>query len=489
MEVRQPQSSPAVSENNPQLSLQRCISFLKAAGNDNERFAALLLVTQLVHSNSVDSAGRRSLFHAVGFNFINRLLNSTNVPNECPQDVYRSLALTILACFATDEEFLVHPEMISKIPLFLDSISDEVENEAILDDSYQILTSLASTSIGCSHLARKEAFSSLCRSTSCVNQSKSKKAVEIIVRIVNSSPCALWEEQTEILLETVKTLSKSFREAQDYTKFELCKSLVILLTSADKSIFQRVQEKHWLEDIYIGLNQILQSKVSSQERDPAVILVSLVIELVGMDWMIGPAGQESPGLFILSMTIASIETRMILDGKTWKEITPKADLLISCYNILEKAINFVIVNNFSSANDTHLPKTVSNSLPKVYSLATEAIHSIIQHLENVACTQDQRTKNEKVGQLLYASVRVLCAWMAEETAALQDSMCKLLPFLLKLGKEYLDTSSGIVFFFFNFILTVRYHSVGDLISCRFCDFTVSACFMREPQQPVLFLKA
>ena len=35
--------------------------------------------------------------------------------------------------------------------------------------------------------------------------------------------------------------------------------------------------------------------------------------------MLGSIGQELPGLFILSTTVASIETRMILDGKAWTE--------------------------------------------------------------------------------------------------------------------------------------------------------------------------
>lgn len=443
MEDAQQLCAPGQSENNSQSSLQKCISVLKAARNDNERFAALLLVTQLVHSNSVDSSGRRQLFDAVGFNFINRLLGTRNVPNECPQDVYRSLAITILACFATDEEFLVHSEMISKIPLFLAGISNEEENKAILDDSYEILSSLASTSVGCSHLARKEAFSTLCRIASGCSQNKSKKAVEIMAQIINNSPCAIWEEQREILFDALNALSERFKEAQDSTKFELCNSLVLLLAGAEKVVFQRDEGSRWLEAIHTGLNQILQSKVSPQQRDPAILLVSLVIDLVGMDWMLQSTGQESPGLFILSTTIASIETRMILDGKTLIEIIPKAAVLISCYNILEKAINFAVVNTGSSrsSSDGDFWKLTNSSLPKVYSQATEAIHSIIQFLQSVACFQDKETLDGRSGQLVYASVRVLCAWMAEETAALQDSICKLLPFLLKLGKESLDTSS------------------------------------------------
>lgn len=433
-----------ISENDPKLSLQKCISVLNAARNDNERFAALLLVTQLVNSNSLDSCGRRSLFNVVGFNFVNRLLRSRNVPNECPQDVYRSLAFAILACFATDEEFLVHPEMISKVPLFLAGMSNEEENEAISNDCYQILTSLASTSTGSSHLSGKETFSTLCQVASDVNQANSKKAVELVVRIVNNSPRGVWKEQRDNLFQVLKALCQRFKEAQDRTKFELCNYIALLLAGAEKSLFQRNTENGWLEYVYTGVKDILQSKVSSQQRDPALILVSLVIELVGMDWMIGSAEQDSPGLFILSTTIASIETRMILDGKAVTDVIPKTSLLISCYNILEKAINFVIVNSgtFSSLKGGHLPEMISHSLPKVYGLATEAIYSIMQFLENVACTQVKEATGEYPSQLVYASVRVLCAWMAEETAALQDSICKLLPFLLKLGKESLDTSTG-----------------------------------------------
>lgn len=82
----------------PKSSLRKCISLLKVAKTDTERFAALMLVTQLVSSNEVDVAGRRELFDAIGFKFLNRLLSTRNVPNSCPPDVYQSLSLTILAC-------------------------------------------------------------------------------------------------------------------------------------------------------------------------------------------------------------------------------------------------------------------------------------------------------------------------------------------------------------------------------------------------------
>ena len=438
-------------------SLQKCISVLNAAKSDTERFAALLLVTQLVQSNAIDVAGRRQLFDAIGFKFINRLLNTTNVPSDCPQDIYNSLALTILACFSTDEELRVHPEMLTKIPLFLAGISNSAEgsnvNEATVDTCYQIIASLACSSTGCTHLVEKGAFSTLCRVVSGEKDGKyTSKAIETLLRILNNSRCVFWKEQRDVLFEALNALSVKFREAQNNTKFELCRYLVLFLSGAEKSVFQGV-EHSWLASIYTALNEILQSKISSEQRDPAIVLVSVVIELVGMYWMIEFSGEESPGLFILSLTIASVEIRMILDGKTAGEIVPKASLLSSCFNILEKAINFAIVNTGSLQNNRQLTAIVSDSLPRVYSIATESIHSIVLFLDHVAQEMDKRIMTTQERQVMLASVRVLCAWMAEETAALQDDICKLLPFLLKLGKESLDSCTGKRIFLINCCFT------------------------------------
>lgn len=447
---------------NPESSLQKCTTVLRTAKNDTERFAALLLVTQLVHSNEIDGVGRRQLFDAIGFKFLNRLLNTRNVPSDCPAEVYNSLALTILACFSSDEELCEHPEMIKKIPLFLNGISSSAETgvgEGSVEDCFQIIASFALSSTGCRRLMQNGAFSTL---SGVVSQNKdekhTKKALETLLRILNNDPRVFWQEQRQVLIEALNDLSQRLSEAQDNTKFELCNYLVLFLSGAEKSVFQG-GENRWLACVYKGLNDILQSKISSEQRNPAIILLSAVIELVGMDWMMEFSLQQSPGLYILSLTIVSVEIRMILDGKTVAEIVNKATLLCSCFNILEKAINFAIVNAGVSPNNRKLPAIVLDGLPKVYSLATESIHSIVMFLDYVAQVGTKATDQER--HVVLASVRVLCAWMAEETAALQDDICRLLPFLLKLGKESLKASQGIM------LISINISKVVNCVSMLF----------------------
>ncbi|XP_077861911.1 neurochondrin-like [Saccoglossus kowalevskii] len=57
--------------------LDRCLAALRAAKSDTEVFAALLLVTKLVKADSTNTEVRRKIFDAVGFTFLNRLLNTS----------------------------------------------------------------------------------------------------------------------------------------------------------------------------------------------------------------------------------------------------------------------------------------------------------------------------------------------------------------------------------------------------------------------------
>lgn len=332
--------------------------------------------------------------------------------------------------------------MINKIPMLLTTIKAAERNEsAIADDCYQILASFAGSSTGIRHLVEMGAISKLCE---VLEEKYSKNAIEILLRILYNELRVLWREQRDDLLGVLSTLSRLFKETQDSSKFELCNFLVLFLSGAEKSTFEGQEDHPWLANINKALKDILQSRISSSQRDPSLILISIIIDLVGMDWMVTFSGQDSQGLFILSLTIASVEIRMILDGKTSEEIEPRAIVLTSCYNILEKAINFAIVQTHTKS---HLPSIVSGGLSKVYSLATEAMHSIGLYLDQVA-QHDVRGRRTGQNRVVVASVRILCAWMSEETSALQEDVGKLLPFLLKIGEESLTT--GAVRFSFNF---------------------------------------
>ena len=76
---------------------------------------------------------------------------------------------------------------------------------------------------------------------------------------------------------------REFSLLQDEHKFELCDVIRTILRSFPKSNFD---EESWLPMLQRGLHDILFSKITKRQRDPAMQLVAAVIEVSGM------AGQE-----------------------------------------------------------------------------------------------------------------------------------------------------------------------------------------------------
>ena len=304
--------------------------------------------------------------------------------------------------------------------------------------------SLASSCEGCSLLDQKGAVDALCRVLSR-NISHFDAAMEVLLRMQYFCSNEMWEDNKEKFFEVLVVLCSRFKEAEDFLKFKLCKTLVSFLGGAKKVVGDRTQQEQWLKNIYCGLRDILQSKVTSEQRDPAIILVSELINVVGVQWMVDLAESGSQELFVLCITMASIETRMILDGRVTDEVTSQATLLSSCYNILEKALGFVlerVSSSSSSQDDGALLNKINSCLMSVQRVVMEAIHSILQYLQCVAGTQDTSAMAAGQRQVVFASVRVLSAWMAEETAALQEDVHLLLPFFMKLVENQLDESTG-----------------------------------------------
>jgi hypothetical protein len=80
------------------------------------------------------------------------------------------------------------------------------------------------------------------------------------------------------ILQKIKQTNKSPSLFQDEHKFELCDVIRTILRSFPKSNFD---EESWLPMLQRGLHDILFSKISKRQRDPAMQLVAAVIEVSG----------------------------------------------------------------------------------------------------------------------------------------------------------------------------------------------------------------
>uniref|UniRef100_A0A6I8PJM2 Neurochondrin n=1 Tax=Ornithorhynchus anatinus TaxID=9258 RepID=A0A6I8PJM2_ORNAN len=401
--------SPAEGRNPP---LERCLGALREAKNDSEQFAALLLVTKAVKAGDVDAKTRRRIFDAVGFAFPNRLLASKEAPDGCPDPVFRALGVTLLACFCSDPELAAHPQVLNKIPvlnaLLLSARGDpdDPARRAVVDDAYRCLTAVAGTPRGPRHLIAGGTVSALCQAY-LGHGYGFDQALALLVGLLAAAEGQCWKESEADLLTVLRGLSEDFQKAEDASKFELCQLLPIFLPPGPVP-----PSCH--RDLQAGLARILACKLSSWQRNPALKLAARLAHSCGSEWI--PAGGPGGKFLALLVNLACVEVRLALEEPG---VEVKEDVVTACYALMELGIQ--------ECTRCEQPLLKEPQKVQLVSIMKEAIGAVIHYLQQVG--------PEKLKEpFVFASVRILGAWLAEETSSLRREVCQLLPFLVRYAK-------------------------------------------------------
>lgn len=410
---------------------KKCIALLQNADTDTEKFAALFLVTKLVKGKDCNTTAKKAIFEAIGFNFLKRLLLTTNVPVDCPPSIYKSVALSILTCFCNEEQLATHPEMLENIPVFLDIVqqadaSDYDDNLIIVGEAYGCLKAIAQYEPGQKALFNIGAISKM--SEIYAQQSfQTDEALQILVVLANKFGPQAWDKNNPKAFHAiVNKIALDFETDHDERKFELCSVLSTLLFNCDKKIISNTANNEtWPQSVYKGLTDILQSKIAKQQRNPALILAAISMELLGAEWVL--SDEEKPKqFFLLLIQLAAIEVRMQLDGKSFQQAFTQAELLTACYIILEISINYIATDQLDL--DQKEKQTLYTGLKGAFS----AVVSFLNKISNDK-TKENLPQNEKL--FICATVRVLAAWLAQETSAMRPQIYQLLPFMFQVVNE------------------------------------------------------
>ncbi|XP_066494569.1 neurochondrin isoform X2 [Tiliqua scincoides] len=401
-------------ESNKNPALERCLGVLRDAGSDSEQFAALLLITKAAKAGEIDANTRRRIFDAVGFTFPNRLLASKEPPEGCPQNTFQALGLTLLACFCTDPDLARHSQVLNKIPMLGDVVStptpEDSSYSAMIDDAYQCLGAILATPQGPRELVNRGGLSALCQAY--VNQSYgSDQALQLLVGLLTVAETKCWQRATSDLVRVLNILSAEFQKAEDLTKFQLCEVL-------PRFVPPRLSAgAECLQPLYRGLSSILTSKLSVSQRDPALKLAACLSQACGSKWI--PAGSSGSKFFALLANLACVEVRLSLEELDLTEVDKKQELVAACYVLMELAIVECTREESSLLREAQKVQLVG--------ILEEAFGAVIHYLRQVG-----REKMED--PFIFASIRVLGSWLAEETSSLKQEICDLLPFLVHYAK-------------------------------------------------------
>lgn len=412
--------------------IKRCCELLRSSRTDAEKFAALFMVTKLVKAKDCTTAGKTALFEAIGFPYLKKLLNSEAVPEDCPPSIYKSVALSILTCFCATEELATHADMLANIPVFVDIVrtaddEDYDDNLIIVSEAYSCLQSIAAFEPGLQALLDGGIIAQMSQIYS--QQSfQTDEALNLLVTLTTRFGQAAWAtDDAKPFNALVQRIALDMETDHTERKFELCQILTALIYSCrHECVLPTLGEEIWPESIYKGLSDILRSKIGKNQREPALRLAGIMMELVGVEWALSDA-EEPKTFFLLLLQLAAIEVRMQLDDRSFKQALAQQNLVTACFIILEVSINYMHTDQLD------LEQKEKQQVYTGLKGAFGGIVSVLTKLDKDKKAAAALAPKEKLFAL--AMVRCTCAWLAQETTALRPVIYTLLPYVFELVNE------------------------------------------------------
>jgi len=405
--------------------IKQCAAILRSAKSDTEKFAALFMVTKLVKSKDCTAAGKKVLFEAIGFDFLKKLLTSNDVPDDCPALVYKSVALSILTCFCQDEELATHNDMLTNIPVFLEIVqtADDADSLIVVSEAYSCLQSIAFYDAGRKALLAQGGLTKW--SEIYLQQSfQTDEALNILVTLANAFGAAAWDANPKAFHDLMQRLALDFQSDTTDRKFELCDILTSLIFSCRHDVIRRSSEGElWPESLYKGIADILKSRITKNQRDPALKLVAQIVDLLGIEWTLMDV-EDPKKFYLLLLQLAAIEVRMQMDNKSFNQALGNADLISACFLILELSLAFM------ASDQLDFEQKEKQQTYTALKGAFTAVINVLTKLSNDKLSENLDGKNKIFA---CAMIRVLGSWLAQETSAMRAQVYKILPFILKVA--------------------------------------------------------
>lgn len=409
-------------------SIESCLKVLKCAKSDNEKFAALLLVAKLTKAKPLSSQERDELLSTIGLKFIIRLLKSKTAPEGCTVGLYQSIALSILSGLCTDPHQVAALGLKRNIEILngiiLRNTSEEELETAIVADCYDILRNLALTSEGCDQLLANWTPVTLCR-VILDNLSGADRAENVLRCMLSVAGPKIWltHLQTKLLHSMMVHIVRAFNKFQDDNKFELCGFLQQMLQSIPDEMVEECKKSTWQPVLVKTMREIFTSRLGEEQRNPTLCLAAVLIDRLGVSTVLPPLTPDCQLLLVITH-LSCIEIRMILENFPFEQVVERADVLCSCYLLMENIIYYMTTSPSLKLDE----KQVS----QLHHAMVGSVNAILGFLREVSEEDNLQKCSEPV---VIATVRILGVWMSEETSALKEYTYALLPFLLKVSKQ------------------------------------------------------
>ncbi|KAL2923869.1 Neurochondrin [Bienertia sinuspersici] len=361
------------------------------------------------------------------------------------RDAYLHLCITILAAFCRVPDIAASADMVSKIPLVLEVLEKESASSYV-EDCYEILflTSTASEN-GVAILFESGGLNLL--ATQLPLLSDGSQVLELSLRIIQVifskiSLDAIVSKHLSELSTVVVFVARQFGLMQNALKFDLLQLLCVILTSDHSAPLNKalraMSNDNWSAYVRAGVVDILQNRVAPEQKIQALIVAEAMLDKLGEDWLIGQL--DVPDLhnsFPLDRQVsqsARVEIAVLLNDLAYikyeassskSETFPlKRRNLAIVYSLVENVIKLI-----SKSSDDEGSVIGEGTFIKIISGLNETVEVVLEYLK------DAKDHQQKKGDDLLASVRLVGSYLAETPLACKEKVKELLEYLLSVEGE------------------------------------------------------
>ncbi|CAH0477777.1 unnamed protein product [Peronospora belbahrii] len=468
-------NSTAVEE-----KIAQCLKMLSGT-TDEHKIAGLLMITKLGDLPAEQYLQvRREVLTTVGVSFFMRLLHKKGPDDVETLSSFQSLGLNLIASFCVDPIVATKFAQEKLVRFLLEQLVLQSTPYESFMDCICILSGFSQTEKGQQVMIHGSVLGRFFSTMKKLSRSRSNRD------LAAECKSAEQEEQLDALLGNLwgivgEMASKPelWTRIHSYDFEFICSNfsrvrgnIAVQVLSILNSYMRLIEiggapaellSSQCLSDIRTGVLRFLRAKWPHQERDECLRLIFQLMQHSGTAWMLpgttlrsqAPPEEVSDGKFILFLLkLVSIEIKIMLDEvevslvqideskvesieetmRRTKEIKRVLALLPICYGIVEMVISG-LVSNYDS--ELVLPYDILLEMKGTFNQIFVVVLELLTLVRDYVQTQRYRELRESHAESVYhldavicASIRIVSAWIAENSDTSMDLVIQLVPFMV-----------------------------------------------------------
>ncbi|KAJ3181227.1 hypothetical protein HDU87_001356 [Geranomyces variabilis] len=448
-----PPASPSASSSSSHTQLLKCLSLLTAAGPDENKFVALLLLPRLLHPET-DSAGLTLCFDRMDWSFVHRLLIAEHDTPDMPQEALHSIAVHMLAGFALNDELVQRPELLEQVPHLVPLLANETTGaevrEYILQTLYRIATATPKGA------ALVGAYAESIGAVVIAHAKEDEAAASLALNLLSVLFAHAQAATSPAGFELVPIVAKIFSSIETKLKFDaasLLSEMTIALDAASDAATLSLPTPQsmpaWALDVRLGVMNILRSKIGTDHRDLAFVLTASMLRIHTPAWLSlkqafsGPPSPLTPAQFTMLLThLAGGEIRLLLDDAAPTDAADSSSSsqtrgetrLVVCADIIEGVMRALMeigddaeTAGLREVSGGETIQSVRQSLHETFDAVMAYVVDVWAHYQHTPAQRLLTSTSTRTALRLLATYLAEADCTAEQTVALMPVLVLALP--------------------------------------------------------------